>query len=276
VLVVIQEVKGRLLIQKQAQKVRKYQNNWGDTMSKISDFIEKIKPIADEVYKKTGVLPSVTIAQGIQETGGNVNNVLASKFNFFGEKGKGDLGSVRLLSPEDINGVVENHYSDFKVYSSPITAAAGRAKILQQSNFIDVGKATTFEDQTKLLKAGGYATDRNYVANLNSLNKEYNLSQYDKSNQNIVDGVVSKPLEGQTVNTGSGNVQLLSWNPIEDLKSSVASWLSFGIYAILALIAIVALFLMVGGSGVVQGVANDTKNSPAVQLGISAVTKGAA
>jgi hypothetical protein len=33
---------------------------------------------------------------------------------------------------------------------------------------------------------------------------------------------------------------------------------------------------MVGGSGVVQGVANDTKNSPAVQLGISAVTKGAA
>jgi len=234
-------------------------------MSKIFDFINKIRPIADEVYKKTGVLPSVTIAQGIQETGGNVNNVLASKFNFFGEKGKGDLGSVRLLSPEDINGVVENHYSDFKVYSSPITAAAGRAKILQQSNFIDVGKATTFEDQTKLLKAGGYATDRNYVANLNSLNKEYNLSQYDKSNQNIVDG----PLEGQTVNTGSGNIQLLSWNPIEDLKGSLAIGLSVGIYAVLALIAIVALFLMVGGSGVVKGVANDAKNSP-----ILAATQG--
>lgn len=246
-------------------------------MSKISDFIEKIKPIADEVYKKTGVLPSVTIAQGIQETGGNVNNVLASKFNFFGEKGKGDVGSVRLLSPEDINGVVENHYSDFKVYSSPTAAAAGRAKILQQSNFIDVGKASTFEDQATLLKAGGYATDRNYVANLNSLNKEYNLSQYDKSNQNIVDLLVSKPLEGQTTTTKTGlTAQNLSWNPIDDLKTSVAGGLSMGVYIILALIAVIALFLMVGGSGVVQGVTNDAKNSPVVQGAILAATKGAA
>lgn len=247
-------------------------------MGAISDFIEKIKPVADEVYVKTGVLPSVTIGQAIHETGGNVNNILASKFNFFGEKGKGDLGSVRVQTTEEINGQMEKVYDDFKVYSSPTAAAAGRAKLLQQNNFIDVGKATNYEDQLKLLKAGGYATDSKYVPKVLNVIQEYDLTQFD-SPKNFVDGVISKPLEGVQETTEGLKAQSVKFDPIGDaaetIKAGAVGGLSAVVYLLLGITAIVALFLMVGGSGIVKGVTSDANNSPVIKGAISAATKGA-
>jgi|WetSurMetagenome_2_1015567.scaffolds.fasta_scaffold01217_18 flagellum-specific peptidoglycan hydrolase FlgJ len=224
----------------------------------MSDFANTILPLAQEVYKKTGVLPSVTIAQAWLETGGTLNNLLAKGFNFFGEKGKGDKGSISAKTWEmDSNGNSYNTYADFKVYSSPTAGAQGRINLLNQSNFKNVGKATTFTDQIKLLKAGGYATDSAYVSKLESIYKLHNLSQYDSKDIKVESNT---PIETTKNNNEVSNLNVITeankWSQNTFFKPMLRT-LS---YITLLIIIIIATFKMLSDKNILtiakEGVTN--------------------
>lgn|SRR4030067_1671064 len=208
------------------------------------DFINAILPLANEVYKKTGILQSVTIAQGIQETGGTLSNGLAKVNNFFGEKGTGDIGSVSMKTWEQGENGAYTTYASFKKYSTPVAAATGRIKLLSNSRYSSALKATDFDTQTKAIKAAGYATDPNYVSSLQNIYKNYNLSQYDTgkstSSSNLTAGVVSNTTP--TLDTSSNIFQVGVFStPKKEL-------IRIGIYIILIIILIVAVFMAIGSS----------------------------
>ncbi len=75
------------------------------------DFIMKIAMLAELDQMESGVLASITIAQGILESNSGNN---APENNLFGIKGKGQ----EIQTKEFINGVWVTIITSFKVYNS--------------------------------------------------------------------------------------------------------------------------------------------------------------
>ncbi len=225
-------------------------------MAKTQDFINAVNPIAQEVYKNTGILPSVTIAQALLETGGKLNNSLAKVFNFFGEKaGSSWTGkTVTYTTSEYGSGGYYNTKARFKAYDSIEQAAAGRSKLLNYDRYKPAQKATTFEGQAIAIKAGGYATDPKYVSKLKSKYNEYNLGQYDNGKKKDVNVT---PFVGDNIEitgeTTQNNVQVqqAGFNPLVPGYGLFGSGFTFKyarivVYIILSIIMVIALFLAIG------------------------------
>ena len=212
-----------------------------------SNFIEKIEPISIEVYQKTGVLPSITIAQAILETGGELKNGLAQYLNFFGEKGSGSLGSVSYMSAEqDQFGNTYNQRSNFKKYGSYQEAAEGRVKLLNLSRYNDVRSNVSFLEQAKALKKGGYATDVAYVDKLRKIYNDYKLFDIDAKYRGK-SGVELQKMTNLNPNLNIlPEVEIYGSNKIKDIvnpKRFVTPLVKSIIYSII-IITLIILFIL--------------------------------
>lgn len=165
--------------------------------------IAKVAPIYQKVMKETGMLASVGLAQFALESGFGTTDLALKANNFHGMKcslsGNTWDGSVwdgtskyGKYSPEVYNGVTTSVYSEFRAYPSIYKSVQDRAayfigawldKGKTQHRYPNVNKIKDAETQVKLLKAGGYATDPNYVSKLLNIIKRFDLTQYDKGIQ---------------------------------------------------------------------------------------------
>ena len=162
-----------------------------------SEKIKKIAPLYQEVMKKTGMLASVGLAQFCLESGygttdlaQKANNLHGQKCSLSGNKWEGSTWDgtsmyTKRTSEQRDDGTVYYIEADFRKYKCCEDSIADRAAYLigamngNVKRYPGINRIKNWKEQVELIKAGGYATDVNYVSKLESLITRYNLFQYD-------------------------------------------------------------------------------------------------
>lgn len=147
-----------------------------------NDFITKIGDAAKKYYNRYGILPSLTIAQAILESGWG-RSMLAWKYhNYFGMKaGNSFAGAkVKLQTKEEyVKGQVITTYDYFRAYPSLDAGIKGRFEFLQMKRYQNLKGIIDYKQLCQTIKDDGYATDSTYVTKLCNLIIKYDLWQYD-------------------------------------------------------------------------------------------------
>lgn len=144
-----------------------------------ADFIAIIAPYAVEDMMNTGVLASITIAQGALESAWGVS---APGNNLFGIKGSGTTQDTK----EYINGQWVTIKAGFRAYSDWLGSIQDHSDFLlvngryARAGFLDRCKALDFQGAAKALQVAGYATDPDYAAKLITIITSNNLYKYDQ------------------------------------------------------------------------------------------------
>ena len=142
------------------------------------DFINSIKDGAIESYKKYHVLPSLTIAQAILESGWGDS---AIGNNLFGIKAGSDwTGKTQTVGTSEYGSRGYYHINDtFRDYDSISDSIEDHAKLLTNSRYDSVRAATDYKTACREVQKDGYATAPSYADSLIKLIEQYNLNQWD-------------------------------------------------------------------------------------------------
>lgn len=142
---------------------------------KISAYIQQYKTIAQTEMQAHGVPASITLAQGILESGSGYGSLSKRANNHFGIKCHGWKGE-KVYHDDDAKGECFRKYADpsesFKDHSLFLSTRSRYA-------FLFKLKPTNYKAWAKGLKKAGYATDSKYPAKLISLIERYKLYEYD-------------------------------------------------------------------------------------------------
>lgn len=146
------------------------------SQSTIKTFISKVGSIAQTMYRshEKWVLPSVVIAQAALESGWNLN--AGTLFGIKSTDGKG----VSYTTQEYVNGQKKTIQAVFKTYPSVAAAVEGYYDLITG---LDRYRAAVcnpdYKSTITAIKAGGYATDPDYISKIVSIIEKYNLTSYD-------------------------------------------------------------------------------------------------
>jgi len=142
------------------------------------EYIEKYKDIAIKKQKKFKIPASITLAQGILESG-NGNSKLARKANnHFGIKcHKGWKGKTYYMDDD-------KKHECFRKYKKAEDSYRDHSEFLTQRgrySFLFDYKTTDYKKWAHGLKKAGYATNPKYPQLLIKIIEKYNLDKYDKN-----------------------------------------------------------------------------------------------
>ena len=161
-----------------------------DDLSEIdqnqSHFLSAIKQGAIDGAKQ-GVLPSITAAQAILESGwGSSELAMAPNNNLFGIKDSEDWNGeiVTVPTQEYVNGDYITVNAAFRKYTSWNDSVVDHAKFFtstewRKNNYRKVVNETDYRIAAQELKNVGYATDPSYAGKLISLIEAYKLYEWD-------------------------------------------------------------------------------------------------
>ncbi len=139
------------------------------------DYISQWKAVAIKKMKEHGIPASITLAQGLLESG-NGNSVLARESNnHFGIKCTPDWTGGRTYHDDDKKD------DCFRVYRDAAESYDDHAKFLQRSRYAALFelKSTDYKGWAHGLKKAGYATDPRYPQKLIDLIERYELHNLD-------------------------------------------------------------------------------------------------
>jgi hypothetical protein len=143
-------------------------------------FINEILPGAKEGYKKYNLLPSLTIAQAILESGWGESTLSIKANNLFGIKAKNQDKKIEFETTEYINGKKIKIMANFKAYETFKDSILDHTIFLSTDRYEKVRKANDYVEGAKALYICGYATDPNYPSKLINIIKKYELYKYDE------------------------------------------------------------------------------------------------
>ncbi|KRN07388.1 hypothetical protein FD15_GL002335 [Liquorilactobacillus sucicola DSM 21376 = JCM 15457] len=158
-------------------------NNNSAYNAKVSNFLNQILEGSVDSWSKYKVLPSLTAAQAILESGWGTSGLSEKYHNLFGIKaGTSWTGkTVTLATLEYYSGSYHTVYATFRAYDSDNESIVDHAKLLadnsRYSNLIGEKNSST---ATRKIYQDGYATDISYTAKLNSIISTYSLNDWDK------------------------------------------------------------------------------------------------
>jgi flagellum-specific peptidoglycan hydrolase FlgJ len=159
-------------------------------------YIEKFAPIAVEEMRKYKIPASITLAQGILESGSGRSPLAIRSNNHFGIKCHRGWKGKSVTHDDDEIGEC------FRKYKYPETSYEDHSKFLTtRKRYAKLFKlrTTDYKGWAYGLKRAGYATDKRYPNKLISLIHKYGLDKYDrKKSKNINRGgivVVTSPVE---------------------------------------------------------------------------------
>lgn len=139
-------------------------------------YIERFKQIAIREMNNSGIPASITLAQGILESG-NGNSELALKGNnHFGIKCTPEWKGKTMLKDDDQKD------DCFRVYSSPEESFKDHTEFLKRKRYAPLFELdkNDYRGWALGLKAAGYATNPRYPELLISLIERYNLNRFDR------------------------------------------------------------------------------------------------
>jgi len=141
------------------------------------DYIDKFKAIAIQEMNQYGIPASITLAQGIFESGAGNSELARFANNHFGIKCTSDWKGKSYFKDDD------NANDCFRVYDNPEDSFRDHSAFLKRKNYAKLFELdkNDYEGWAKGLKAAGYATNPKYPQLLINLIIKYNLDQYDRA-----------------------------------------------------------------------------------------------
>jgi len=144
----------------------------GYTIAYISDY----KNIAIEKMMEYKIPASITLAQGILESGNGRSELTRKANNHFGIKCHSDWKGKKVYHDDDKRGEC------FRKYDNPVGSFNDHSLFLttrSRYDFLFDLKKDNYKAWAKGLKKAGYATDRKYPTKLINLIEDYKLYAYD-------------------------------------------------------------------------------------------------
>ncbi|MCR8982580.1 glucosaminidase domain-containing protein [Brevibacillus laterosporus] len=196
------------------------------------DFIDKLAPIAIKEMQRTGIPASLTIAQGILESGWGASELAVNANNWFGIKGAGPEGSYERDSPEEENGKKIMRRSPFRKYHDWADSVRDHSEFLLRPRYAKIINADWRTACHEIEKAG-YATDSQYDEKLIKRIEEYQLYKYDQGVDRVARPIlIIDPGHGGTDSGAVGNgmrekditlqISLYQFNRFKELGLPVA------------------------------------------------------
>ena len=140
-------------------------------------YIQKYAPLAVKEMHRTGVPASITLAQGILESGAGLSQLATKGNNHFGIKCHKDWTGKRMYMDDDRKGEC------FRVYKKAEDSFRDHSDFLRYRDrykFLFDLKVTDYKGWAYGLKKAGYATDPHYATKLIKYIEDYQLYKYDK------------------------------------------------------------------------------------------------
>lgn len=150
------------------------------TMSKASEYVDQYKEAAMEQMRRYGIPASITLAQGILESGSGQSELSRKGNNHFGIKATSSWlengGSYLVYADDKPN-------EKFCQYASVADSYEHHSLFLKSNKrYSELFKLPPddYVGWTKGLQAAGYATDSRYAASLQAVIRSHGLDKYDK------------------------------------------------------------------------------------------------
>jgi hypothetical protein len=154
--------------------------------SEQKSFIEMLIPYAEADYLKTGVLPSITIAQAIHESGWGNSGLTKNHNNAFGIKADSSWTGAKVNMPtkESVNGVMVSVNAFFRKYSNIGESIRDHSDFFWKNKryvpLLEAMKTGDYKKAVNELGRSGYATDPNYGDSIRKTIEKYDLDKLDK------------------------------------------------------------------------------------------------
>lgn len=139
-------------------------------------YIKQYSGIAIQHQKKYRIPASITLAQGLLESGAGQSELARKSNNHFGIKCHSDWRGGRVYHDDDLRGEC------FRKYKTPEQSYEDHARFLvERPRYASLFKLhpTDYKGWAKGLQKCGYATDRAYANRLIKLIEDYDLYRYD-------------------------------------------------------------------------------------------------
>ena len=150
------------------------QIRWNQT---YQQYIDQYKDVAIEQMKRYGIPASITIAQGIFESGAGQSELAVKANNHFGIKCNGWSGR-KSYHDDDERGECFRAYDDaYESFEDHSKFLSSRQRYSSLFNL----KKDDYKGWARGLKAAGYATNPKYADRLIEIIQLYKLYQYDKA-----------------------------------------------------------------------------------------------
>lgn len=148
--------------------------------AKSQQFIESVAQGAIDGWNQYKVLPSITVAQAILESGWGTSTLATKAHNLFGIKGSYNGNSVTMPTREVYGGRSYYINDNFRAYANNSESITDHGNFLySNSRYQNLLGDTNYVSVAQKLHADGYATDPSYANSLINLVKTYNLTQLD-------------------------------------------------------------------------------------------------
>lgn len=167
---------------------------------KIKAFLEFMAPLAVADMAKSGILASVTIAQGILESAWGTSELAVKAKNYFGMKEnlsgntwpgtswKGETYTKETKEQRE-DGTSYTITAKFRKYQEAAQSVADHSAYLTGAKkgsalrYAGLKGERDARTAVTIIKNGGYATDVKYIDKVMDIIEKYNLTQYDKESK---------------------------------------------------------------------------------------------
>jgi lysozyme len=148
--------------------------------ARCQNFIQSVAPGAVAGWNKYQVLPSITVAQAILESGWGQSSLSTNAHNLFGIKGSYNGHSVTMRTREVYNGRSVYINDNFRAYDNNSESVEDHGNFLYSNRrYHNLLGDTNYVSVARKLRQDGYATDPSYANSLIRLVQTYNLNQLD-------------------------------------------------------------------------------------------------
>ncbi|MCJ8210622.1 glucosaminidase domain-containing protein [Mucilaginibacter sp. RS28] len=167
-------------VEKNNDQIRKSRQGTYPTYT-VYTYIDRFKAIAVQEMNTYGIPASITLAQGLFESGNGNGELAKYANNHFGIKCTSDWhGQSYYKNDDQINDC-------FRVYDSPEQSFRDHSEFLKRKRYAHLFELdkNDYQGWAQGLKDAGYATNPNYPQQLIKLIQKYNLDQFDRPESEI-------------------------------------------------------------------------------------------
>ena len=171
-------------------------------------FIQSVAPGAIQGWNEYKVLPSITVAQAIVESGWGRSTLSTQAHNLFGIKGSYNGNSVVMRTREVYGGWSVYVNANFRAYANNSESVTDHGRFLNvNSRYRNLLGDTNYASVANKLRQDGYATDPSYASTLIRFVQTYNLNQLDAV---ALSGKVVTNKQTESAQTPETNVTVLN------------------------------------------------------------------
>lgn len=151
---------------------------WTERQLKQLAYVEQYREVALEEMEKHGIPASITLAQGLLESGTGRSTLARKNNNHFG---------IKCFSKKCHKGHCSNHSDDhhkdfFRVFGTPEESYRAHSRVLMKDRYrklFDLS-VTDYRAWARGLSKAGYATDPRYAGKLIAMISDLELHRYDE------------------------------------------------------------------------------------------------